>query len=88
LNSLLVQDLGHIDRMDLPVQDDCDREFDRAGITTGPELLTHITGGVLPNPVFTGIILGLLARSAQFVISSPALRPFALRGRAEARRLS
>lgn len=67
LNSLVVQDLGHIDRMDLPVQDDCDREFDRAGITTGPELLTHITGGVLPNPVFTGIILGLLARSAQFV---------------------
>jgi hypothetical protein len=67
LNSLLVQDLGHADRLDRPAQNGCDREFSRAAIVTGPELLTHITGGVLPNPVITGITFGLLTRSAQFV---------------------
>lgn len=67
LTNLLEQELGHVDRMDHASENQCDREFDRAGIATGPELLTHITGGVLPNPVFTGIILGLLTRSAQFV---------------------
>lgn len=67
LTNLLEQELGHIDRMDQPSENECDREFDRAAIATGPELLAHITAGVLPNPVFTGIILGLLARSAQFV---------------------
>jgi hypothetical protein len=33
----------------------------------GPELLAHITAGRLPNPPLMSLILGLLARSAQFV---------------------
>jgi hypothetical protein len=32
-----------------------------------PELLVHIAAGNLPNPVLMSLILGLLARSAQFV---------------------
>jgi hypothetical protein len=33
----------------------------------GPELLVHIAAGVIPNPVLSSIVLGVLTRSAQFV---------------------
>jgi len=33
----------------------------------GPELLVHIAAGNIPNPALTSMVLGLLARSAQFV---------------------
>ena len=33
----------------------------------GPEFLIHIAAGNIPNPTLTSIVLGLLARSAQFV---------------------
>jgi hypothetical protein len=32
-----------------------------------PELLVHVAAGTLPNPVLVSLILGVLARSAQFV---------------------
>src|ERR1017187_8204165 len=33
----------------------------------GPEMLVHIAAGNIPSPALTGIVLGLLTRSAQFV---------------------
>jgi len=33
----------------------------------GPELLVHIAAGSIPNPTLMSIVLGLLAKSAQFV---------------------
>jgi hypothetical protein len=67
LNTLLLQELGHVERLDGPVQSDFEWETGRAAMAVGPELIVHIAGGVLPNPVFTSMIHGLLVRSAQFV---------------------
>ena len=67
LNALIVQDLGHARRLDEPCATNEELKAQRAAIATGPEFLVHITGGCLPNPVFTSIILGLLVRSSQFV---------------------
>lgn len=67
LNALLVQELGHARRLDEPASTEGELKLQRAAIVTGPELLAHVTGGCLPNPVFTSIILGLLVRSAQFL---------------------
>lgn len=64
IESLLVQELGHADRLD---RFSGNEDSNGTAFAQGPELLVHITGGVLPNPTFTSIILGLLARSAQFV---------------------
>ncbi|EEF58797.1 acyl-CoA reductase [Pedosphaera parvula] len=67
LNALMVQELGHARRLDEPCATNEELKAQRAAMVTGPELLVHITGGCLPNPVLTSIILGLLVRSAQFV---------------------
>jgi hypothetical protein len=47
--------------------DNAEAKQDRSSIARGHDLLVQITGGVLPNAPFTSIILGLLARSAQFI---------------------
>ena len=39
----------------------------RSAWARGPELLAHITAGNLPNPALMSMVLGLLAKSAQFV---------------------
>lgn len=67
LNTLLLQELGHVERLDGPVQSDVEWETGNAAMAVGPELIVHIAGGLLPNPVFTAILQGLLVRSAQFV---------------------
>jgi hypothetical protein len=67
LHSLIVQDLGSSRRLDEFIATEPERKQNRSSITRGPELLVQITGGVLPNPTVTSLILGLLARSAQFV---------------------
>jgi len=67
LERLVIQDLGSLRRLDEVVADEIERKEDRSSIAHGPELLVHFTGGVLPNAPFMSIILGLLARSAQFV---------------------
>ena len=67
LNHLILQDLGHVRRLDNPVSGDAETRTGRKGFAVGPELIGHITGGVIPNPVITSMVLGLLARSAQFV---------------------
>lgn len=64
LQGLVVQDLGDLRRLDEMVADG--EGGKRASMAHGPELLVQITGGVLPNPTITSMILGLLARAPQF----------------------
>ncbi|MCS1411880.1 MAG: hypothetical protein M2R45_05082 [Verrucomicrobia subdivision 3 bacterium] len=67
LNHLILQDLGHVRRLDHPSSGEAESRTGRKSFAVGPELIAHVTGGVIPNPVITSIVLGLLARSAQFV---------------------
>ncbi len=67
LQALVEQDLGHLRRLDEPCGNESDRSGQRMGMAVGPELILHITGGVLPNGVFTNIILGILTKSAQLI---------------------
>lgn len=67
LNALVVQDLGHPHRLDRLVANDAETFQGMLAQARGPELLVHVTAGVLPTPVFTAIIHGLLVRSAQFL---------------------
>jgi hypothetical protein len=64
LNALITQDLGHAERLD---RFTTDRMSNTAALARGPELLVHIAAGNIPNPTIFSIILGYLARSAQFV---------------------
>lgn len=64
LRALLLQDLGHADRLD---RFQSDRASDTAALARGPELIAHIAAGNLPNPTLFSIVLGFLTRSAQFV---------------------
>jgi hypothetical protein len=62
LQALLNQDLGldscHVSRV---------TSHNSRHLWSGPEFLVHIAAGSIPNPTWMSIILGLLARSAQFV---------------------
>jgi hypothetical protein len=64
LNALLVQDLGHLQRLDRLATGENQKHH---AVALGPEFLVHITAGNIPNPALMSIILGLLTRSAQFV---------------------
>jgi hypothetical protein len=77
LESLLRQELGHPQRLDNFFTGEGGRDPRRAALARGPELLAHIAPGNLPIPVLMEIVLGLLARSAQFVkcASSAAFLP-------------
>jgi hypothetical protein len=65
--ALLQQDLGHAQRLDQLASTEFELTSGRAALASGPELLAHITAGNLPSPTLISIILGVLARSAQFV---------------------
>jgi hypothetical protein len=65
--ALLEQDLGHSRRLDGFVASEPEQKSNRAAIATNPELLVHVTAGNLPVPGLMSIVLGALARSAQFV---------------------
>jgi hypothetical protein len=67
LRALVIQEIGSVQRLDEFAAVGGDLASQRSALVRGPEFLLHIAGGVLPNPVFTSIILGLLTRSAQFV---------------------
>ncbi|MDB6017022.1 MAG: Acyl-CoA reductase [Pedosphaera sp.] len=67
LQALLVQDIGHLQRLDSPVASTAEQKLQRAALASGPEFLVHITAGRIPNPTFMSIVLGVLTRSAQFV---------------------
>lgn len=71
--ALLVQDLGSPRQLDEWVMDSAGSSGPRGAagargaLAHGPELIAHIGGGLLPNPALTSLMLGLLARSAQFL---------------------
>lgn len=67
LHALLVQDLGHAQRLGEFSATNADAAAQRAAMVRGPEFLVNFAAGGIPNPVFTAIILGFLLRSAQFV---------------------
>lgn len=67
LRALVEQDLGHAGRLDDFVSNPAERGAQRASIAVPPELLVHITAGNLPIPALSSMLLGALARSAQFV---------------------
>jgi hypothetical protein len=67
LTALLVQDLGHPQRLDRLVANDAENLVNLSARALGPELLVHVAAGILPTPVFLSIIHGLLVRSCQVV---------------------
>lgn len=67
LTSLIVQEFGHPQRLERLAANDAETLGGMASHALGPGLLAHIAAGVLPTPVFTSILHGLLLRSAQFV---------------------
>ena len=77
LNALIVQEFGHSHRVDKLAANDAENLAGLATQVRGPELLVHVTAGMLPTPVFLSIVHGLLVRSAQFVkcASGAALLP-------------
>jgi hypothetical protein len=67
LRQLVLQDLGHLDRLDRFVATEPEQQTRRLALATSPELLVHVTAGNLPAPALMSIVLGLLLRSAQFI---------------------
>jgi hypothetical protein len=67
LRQLVLQDLGHLNRLDRFVATEPEHQTRRLARATSPELLVHVTAGNLPVPALMSIVLGLLIRSAQFV---------------------
>lgn len=67
LHALVVQEFGDLQRLDSLSANPDEQKLDRAAFVRGPELIAHITGGVIPNGTLTSMIFGLLTRSAQFV---------------------
>lgn len=67
LNAFVLQELGHPQRLDRFAANDAETMTGVSTCVRGPELLFHVTAGILPTPVFAGMIHGLLVRSAQFV---------------------
>ena len=67
IESLLRQELGHPHRLDDFFPGDHERESNRVALARGPQLLAHLAPGNIPSAVMLDMVLGLLARSAQFV---------------------
>ncbi len=67
LRALVVQELGHAQRLDAFSATNAESAAQRAAFASGPEFLVHIAAGNIPNPTLLSIILGVLVRSAQFV---------------------
>jgi hypothetical protein len=67
LNALLHHELGHPQRLDQMVATPAEEKARLAAMASGPELLAHIAPGNVPNPALMSMVLGALARSAQFV---------------------
>lgn len=67
LQGLIIQEFGDLQRLDSLSANPEEQKLDRASFVRGPELIAHITGGVIPNGTLLSMIFGLLTRSAQFV---------------------
>ncbi len=66
LERLIIQDLGSVSRLDDLIASEVEEKEERASAARGHPLIVHLTGGVIPNPPLTSLIIGLLVRSAQF----------------------
>jgi hypothetical protein len=66
-HALLVQELGHVRRLDGIVSTGPEEVHCRAALALGPGLLVHVAAGNLPNPAWMSLVLGILTRSAQFM---------------------
>jgi len=73
LRAVVAQDLGHPERLDQVVAGEGEAGTGRLAIARGPELLVHFTASPLPHPALLDLILGLLARSAQFMACEPGV---------------
>ena len=67
LNALLVQELGHTERLDRFVSTPIEERSGRSAMAVGPTLLVHVAAGNLPLPALMSLLLGLVVRSAQFM---------------------
>ena len=67
LEGMLRQEIGHPQRLDQFFAGDPERGPRRSALARGPHLLAHIAPGNIPSSVLLEMVLGLLARSAQFV---------------------
>lgn len=67
LDALILSELGHGQRLDAFSSAEPEGRHMRAALVTGPELIAHVAAGNLPSPALMSIVLGLLARSAQFM---------------------
>lgn len=67
LHGLLLQELGDSRRLDAFIATSAELKTGAAAMARGPELLAHVAAGNVPNPALMSLVLGLLARSAQFV---------------------
>ncbi len=66
-HSLLEQEIGKAAGVTDATQPASDFSSPTPDFWRGPELLTHIAAGNLPNPALMSLMLGLLTRSAQFM---------------------
>ncbi len=67
LHALIVQELGHAQRLDGLASTSHEERTGLAAMASGPELLVHIAAGNIPSPALLSMVLGLLVRAAQFV---------------------
>jgi hypothetical protein len=67
LQALLVQDLGHAQRMDEMSGAITDRPEPRLAMACGPELIAIIAAGNVPASALASLTLGWLVRAAQFL---------------------
>jgi hypothetical protein len=67
LTALLEQELGDPQRLDRFVAESFEQATDRAAIVSGPEFIAHVAAGTLPVSAMQSLVLGWLARSAQFL---------------------
>jgi hypothetical protein len=63
--ALLEQDLGHPLRLDGMAWTESELKAKRASLACAPELLAHVSGGLIPNSPVMSLALGILTRSAQ-----------------------
>ena len=66
-HALLLQDLGHMERLDRFVRGESETSNSHKAMARGPELVMHIAAGNIPSSAWTHMVLGVLVRSAQFV---------------------
>ncbi len=71
LRALVEQDLGHAERLDQLSAGETEAPFARLSLAAGPDLLVQKATSPLPDPGLITMIMGVLVRSAQFVVCPP-----------------